>query len=93
MGNQVSMIITDLPTDVADPLERIKAVHESMMTGQGGARRAAGGDDHRVQRLRHPAISAAAACGGAAPTLTSGVMPNVTIPRARCAMEDVPVWR
>ncbi|HMS73783.1 wax ester/triacylglycerol synthase family O-acyltransferase [Gordonia sp. (in: high G+C Gram-positive bacteria)] len=34
LGNQVSMIITELPTDVDDPLERLKAVNEAMKSAK-----------------------------------------------------------
>ncbi|GAB04921.1 wax ester/triacylglycerol synthase family O-acyltransferase [Gordonia amarae] len=30
LGNKVSMIVTELPTDVDDPMERLKSVHEAM---------------------------------------------------------------
>jgi len=34
LGNQVSMIYTELPTDVDDPLERLKAVNEAMKSAK-----------------------------------------------------------
>ena len=67
MGNQVSMIITDLPTDVADPLERIKAVHESMMTAK-EVHDAAGGDDHRFSDLAPPPRSSSRGTWRSVPT-------------------------
>jgi WS/DGAT/MGAT family acyltransferase len=33
--NRVSGLIANLPTDAADPLERVRRVHESMMVGKG----------------------------------------------------------
>ncbi len=79
MGNQVSMIVTDLPTDVADPLERIKAVHESMKVAKEMHDALPVATIIGFSDFATPAISAAAARAAQRANFTSGVMPNVTI--------------
>ena len=80
MGNKVSMIMADLPTDQSDPIERLHAVHRSMEAAktEHGALPVAtiiGFSDFAV-----PAIAATAAREAQRANITGHVMPaNVVI--------------
>lgn len=80
LGNQVSMVLADLPTQLDDPLARLKAVHDSMTSAKEMHNALPVATIIGYSDFAVPAISASAARALQRSNLTSSVIPsNVAI--------------